>query len=664
MAVITNSIGSAGGRDYSTLALWEAALPANAVTAGNSYVGECYNDSEFDLSTSTLTIGGTTTDSTHFITLTTASGQGFKDNAGAASNALRYNASNGVAIKTAAPYAATITITDAYTVLSNLQIKNTAGNTNTAGVTCTTTNVTVDSCIVQGAGTGGNSWTLRFSTAAGATVKNCLLVMDSTNGRGAFFDNASCSFINNTLVRPSNRTTADLGLVLSYTATRTVQNCAFSGFSTSITTGSGTSGSGNAITDASYPSGITGQTSLTPATEFVQPSNASSVMDWRLNTTSVKCKDNGTNSGAPSTDIIGQAISNTTRDAGAWELQQGGGATSYTLTASAGSYSVSGQAQTLTSSRSSAAAQGSYAVSGKATVLSLGRKLTAAQGSYAVSGQTTPLTSSRSLAATTGSYSVSGKATGLSSARKLTAAQGSYSVSGKTAGFILGKSVVAAAGSYALSGVSAALKSARKLLPTTGAYTAAGQSQSLVYTPQGSQTLAPTTGSYTVSGKSAILTSSRKITATTGTYAVSGKATNLTKHFTLTAVAGSYSVSGKSVLNPVNLTLKAVQGIYSLGSVGANLVYTSLTAQPVTGGSMETMGEWTKRYRDHRPKYAGQKVFDPNGPHRPNHPEHKTTEVHKSASILARSGGYARAESLTSKQRSVIATVAAKARWK
>jgi hypothetical protein len=48
-------------------------------------------------------------------------------------------------------------------------------------------------------------------------------------------------------------------------------------------------------------------------------------MDWRLNTTSVKCKDNGTNSGAPTTDIIGQAISNTTRDAGAWELQQGGG---------------------------------------------------------------------------------------------------------------------------------------------------------------------------------------------------------------------------------------------------------------------------------------------------------------------------------------------------
>ena len=46
------------------------------------------------------------------------------------------------------------------------------------------------------------------------------------------------------------------------------------------------------------------------------------------------------------------------------------------------------------------------------------------------------------------------------------------------------------------------------------------------------------------------------------------------------------------------------------------------------------------------------------------YPEDRLKQIHRSATILARSGGYARAESLTSKQRSNIASKAATARWK
>src|SRR5947209_3758092 len=96
--VVTKSIGSAGGRDYSTIALFIAALPANLVTADQQWIGECYNDSEFAIG-SALAFSGITTDATRNIILRCASGQSFNDNAGKATNALRYNQTNGVGIR-------------------------------------------------------------------------------------------------------------------------------------------------------------------------------------------------------------------------------------------------------------------------------------------------------------------------------------------------------------------------------------------------------------------------------------------------------------------------------------------------------------------------------------------------------------------------------------
>jgi hypothetical protein len=46
------------------------------------------------------------------------------------------------------------------------------------------------------------------------------------------------------------------------------------------------------------------------------------------------------------------------------------------------------------------------------------------------------------------------------------------------------------------------------------------------------------------------------------------------------------------------------------------------------------------------------------------YPEDHNKQIHKSATILARSGGHARAQSLTATQRSNIASKAANARWK
>jgi hypothetical protein len=326
VATVTNSIGTAS-RDYSTIALWEAALPASAVTAGNSYVGQCYNDSEF---TAGATFAGTTTDATHTITLTTGPGQSFRDNAGAATNPLRYDQSKGVGIAGNVSYATVFDGSDQYVTISNLQIKNLKAEQGTHALWLTGANSTIDSCIFETvSGSTANATSVVVLGGSNSLIQNCVAVPKTSSAVYGIRFVATGSAINCTIARPTNFTAGGNGIAGQYNAI-TVQNCVIVGFTTPMLKGgsNAVNGSGNATDQSSFGTSIaaTGQTSLTATTEFENPSNASSVMDWRLKSTSVKCLDNGTNSGAPSTDIIGQAISNTTRDTGAWEYQQGGGA--------------------------------------------------------------------------------------------------------------------------------------------------------------------------------------------------------------------------------------------------------------------------------------------------------------------------------------------------
>lgn len=68
--VVTSTIGSAVGRDYSTIAAWEAATDNDLVTANEIQVGEIYNDSVF--SGSDIIIDGAVVDNTRYRKLTVA----------------------------------------------------------------------------------------------------------------------------------------------------------------------------------------------------------------------------------------------------------------------------------------------------------------------------------------------------------------------------------------------------------------------------------------------------------------------------------------------------------------------------------------------------------------------------------------------------------------
>src|SRR5215472_14852452 len=100
---ITKTIGTGGSHNYSTLASWEADTTAftggggtDLVAADTIAVGQCFfngsGDGEFfSGSGAVLFIAGYGTDSTHTITLTTGTGQSFRDNVSVQTNALQYN---------------------------------------------------------------------------------------------------------------------------------------------------------------------------------------------------------------------------------------------------------------------------------------------------------------------------------------------------------------------------------------------------------------------------------------------------------------------------------------------------------------------------------------------------------------------------------------------
>lgn len=125
------TIGTGG--DYTTIALFTAAIPANLVTADATWTGLCLNQ-EFAVATTTGAIfdtTGHTTDATRFITLTANTGASFQDNANVRTNALKYNSSNGACIRKTDNYGYILRPGSSYTVVSKLQFK--ADGTTTDG---------------------------------------------------------------------------------------------------------------------------------------------------------------------------------------------------------------------------------------------------------------------------------------------------------------------------------------------------------------------------------------------------------------------------------------------------------------------------------------------------------------------------------------------------
>lgn len=318
MALIVKTIGSGGGRDFSTLAAWEASLPANLVTDGNSYEGDCFNDTEFTSAANLLTLSGHTTDASHTITLTTGAGQSFKDYAGAQTNALKYNHANGVGISCTGGYALAVVVDDANVTLRGLQITTTVASGLPLEAKAAGTAFAADQCIIE-----GKSGAATF--APGQTWTNCLFI-DKTSGdtwivHSTTTGSSGITFNFCTFVAPSDLASKVAAVFNSPYGAYSADNCAFFGC-TAVNSGSATLTFSHCMSDiASPPAGVTG--GKTFANQFQNTTTASE--DWREKA-GADLAGAGANLGANAAhDIIGSARpQGANYDIGCWQLVASG----------------------------------------------------------------------------------------------------------------------------------------------------------------------------------------------------------------------------------------------------------------------------------------------------------------------------------------------------
>lgn len=321
MATVS-SIGTVG-RNYATHALWLLSF------AAGGWEGEEYNDTEF-LVTTPISFSGHGTSAPNYIKLSAAAGQGFRDNANALTNALKYNVTNGAGIRSATNYINVISVAESFVTLFGLQVKHSSaggGGQRPINMSGAPSSCVLDSCILELVTASAGQPVVQWQVG---TITNCLLIQRSATGNGLNFNypTGTPSATNCTIVRPSDVTASGNGIQSSTGAWKAV-NCAVFGFTTFNSGGTPTSCSNNA-SDVAIGIGSSNQASKTYTAQFQGTLNASS--DFRAKA-GADLLENATSTGAPALDIVGTSRpQGSLYDIGCWELASGNVPTNITLT--------------------------------------------------------------------------------------------------------------------------------------------------------------------------------------------------------------------------------------------------------------------------------------------------------------------------------------------
>lgn len=232
----------------------------------------------------------------------------------------------------------------------------------------------------------------------------------------------------------------------------------------------------------------------------------------------------------------------------------------YSLTADAGTFSLTGVATGLRAARKIVAAPGTFSFTGNAAALLFGLKLTAAPGTFNLTGVSAGLLFGRKLSAAAGTFSFTGNSAALLYGLKLSAAAGVFNLTGNAANFSLSYRLAAAAGTFSLSGQDAGARATRSLAAGVGSFTLSGVAAALLL----GKTLAAAQGTFSLSGQAVALSATRKLSAESGAYALTGYAALLLSTRTMQGAAGVYSFTGNNAGLHYGRVLGAGTGVFAL----------------------------------------------------------------------------------------------------
>ena len=246
---------------------------------GIIWQGQCYNDTPFTATTTSVTISGSTSSATCYKELTTGPGQSFVDNKNIQNTPLMFNTANGVSITNTGFYTGqAVVVTESYARVNKIQARGTQTGNGGAGAISfgnAPTGVWIDRCIAQSSGTGQYNCVIGVG---GGTLSNSLAVsmVPATNIllHGGI---ANVNIYNVTACTISSVGATTYAYRASYSV-HTHKNCAYFNVTNALYSGTG---QGTPIIQNSYTSGASAFSGFTTI-PFSSAGFANTTNDFRL----------------------------------------------------------------------------------------------------------------------------------------------------------------------------------------------------------------------------------------------------------------------------------------------------------------------------------------------------------------------------------------------
>lgn len=215
--------------------------------------------------------------------------------------------------------------------------------------------------------------------------------------------------------------------------------------------------------------------------------------------------------------------------------------TAYSVSGTAGAFTLTGQATSEHAGRLFAGSAGSFALTGKTSTLSHGHPLSANTGSFALTGEPLSAKSSRPFSAAAGSFTLTGEAANILAGKQLQGSPGAFTVVGKPSPLTKSLTFSALAGAFTLTGEPTVLIGGKQLLGSPGSFVVTGGPATL----HASRSLLANAGSLALTGQTTALSNGQHLTASAGTFQVTGRAISAAVARSLAGAVGTFIVSGQ-----------------------------------------------------------------------------------------------------------------------
>jgi len=222
--------------------------------------------------------------------------------------------------------------------------------------------------------------------------------------------------------------------------------------------------------------------------------------------------------------------------------------------------------------------------------------LTASAGSFTLTGVAATFSRGYTLLASLGTFALTGFDVILKRTYILVAELGEFALTGYDAVFTRAYTLVAGTGEFILTGVNALLNKGITLVASTGSFIITGKDVIL----RQALNLICSVGEFTLTGYDVILKRTYILVAETGSFILTGFSSTLSRGYTLVAEAGSFVLTGIDIVLSRGYNLIAETGVFSITVKSVQFLFNGIATYwgKITKSSAPTYTKITKSSDD------------------------------------------------------------------